>query len=112
MCEEAGFNKASKKLHLSQPAVSYQVKMLEQQLGVRLFERVGRNVVITPEGKKLRDYCRRFFSEFAQVRSQFKEDLTAIEPLRIASVSGRSGAFNRKEITAVLSSLKKIKEPF
>lgn len=88
VCEEGGFNKASKKLYLTQPAVSYQVKMLEQQLGVQLFERVGRNLVITPEGKKLRAYCRRFFSEFAHIRAQFKQGIISGEPLRIASVSG------------------------
>lgn len=89
VCEEGGFNKASKKLHLTQPAVSYQVKMLERQLGVRLFERVGRNLIITKEGKTLRDYCRRFFADFAHIRTQFKEDHNAVaEPLRISSVSG------------------------
>lgn len=89
VCEEGGFNKASRKLHLTQPAISYQVKMLEQQLGVQLFERVGRNVVITPEGRELREYCRHFFSEFAHLRTQFKQDSRlAAEPVRIASVSG------------------------
>ena len=88
VCEEGGFNKASQKLHLTQPAVSYQVKMLERQLGARLFERAGRHLVITPEGRMLRAYCRRFFSEFAHLRTQFKQDLTLAEPLRIASVSG------------------------
>ena len=89
VCEEGGFNKASQKLHLTQPAVSYQVKMLERQLNVQLFERIGRNLIITPAGKKLRAYCRRFFSEFAQIRAQFTQsDLIAVEPLRIAAVSG------------------------
>lgn len=88
VCEEGGFNRASQKLHLTQPAVSYQVKMLERQLGVQLFERVGRSLIITPEGRLLRAYCRRFFSEFAHLRVQFKQDLTLAEPLRIASVSG------------------------
>src|ERR1700752_3690788 len=89
VCEEGGFNKASQKLHLTQPAVSYQVKMLERQLGGQLFERLGRNLVITPAGKTLRAYCRRFFSEFALIRTQFKgNELSAADPLRIASVSG------------------------
>src|ERR1700752_137332 len=88
VCEEGGFNKASQKLHLSQPAVSYQIKMLEQQLGTKLFERGGRNVVITPEGRLLRDYCRRFFTEFSNLRANFAQDLRLSEPLQIASVSG------------------------
>src|SRR5262245_1345445 len=89
VCEEGGFNKASQKLYLTQPAISYQVKMLERQLGVTLFERAGRNLIVTPEGKKLREYCRKFFSEFAHIRTQFAQNsLWLVEPLRIASVSG------------------------
>ena len=88
VCEEGGFNKASRALHLTQPAVSYQVRMLEQQLGAKLFERAGRGLIITPAGRALRAYCRRFFSEFAHLRSQFRHDLALAEPLRIASVSG------------------------
>lgn len=88
VCEAGGFNKASKNLNLTQPAVSYQIKMLERQLDVRLFERVGRNLIITAEGRVLHDYCRRFFSDFAHIRMQFKQDLALTEPLRIASVSG------------------------
>jgi len=89
VCEEGGFNKASRKLHLTQPAVSYQIRMLEQQMGVRLFERMGRSLIITPEGKALRAYCRRFLSEFAEIRSQFaRNDVRRAEPIRIASVSG------------------------
>lgn len=45
--------KASAKLHLTQQAVSYQVKKLEQELGVRLFKRAHRKIYLTPEGKAL-----------------------------------------------------------
>lgn len=89
VCEEGGFGRAARKLHVSQPAVSYQVKRLEEQLGVQLLERAGRNLILTAEGKLLKAYCRRFFAEFAHLRSRFQHsDLSLAEPLHIASVSG------------------------
>jgi DNA-binding transcriptional LysR family regulator len=47
------FSMASRRLHLSQPAVSLQIRNLEQHLGVELFERNGRRVTLTPAGKLL-----------------------------------------------------------
>ena len=38
-------------MHVSQPALSYQVKRLEEELGVQLFERRGRSIALTPDGE-------------------------------------------------------------
>jgi DNA-binding transcriptional LysR family regulator len=63
--------------------------MLEEQLGVRLFERAGRRLILTPEGEQLRDFCRRFFAELTVIRVRFSSGDAAVSaPLRIASVSG------------------------
>jgi len=89
VAEEGGIGKASAVLHVTQPAVSYQIRMLEEELGARLFERVGRRLILTPEGALLRDFCRRFFAELAVVRDQLASgDARVAAPLRIASVSG------------------------
>ena len=45
--------KASKQLSISQPAITKQIKNLENQLSVRLFERKSKGVILTQEGKKL-----------------------------------------------------------
>src|SRR3989338_291355 len=47
------FVKAGKKNYLSQPAVSMRLKQLENELGVKLVDRVPRNVKITKIGEKL-----------------------------------------------------------
>ncbi|AKC81765.1 LysR family transcriptional regulator [Verrucomicrobia bacterium IMCC26134] len=47
------FTHAAKELGLTQSAVSHAIKALERDLGCRLFERVGRSVVITPAGIQL-----------------------------------------------------------
>ncbi|MBK8167675.1 MAG: LysR family transcriptional regulator [bacterium] len=47
------FSRAAQELHLSQPAISAQVATLEKALGVQLFDRVGRRVVLTAAGAAL-----------------------------------------------------------
>ena len=50
------FSKASKKLYLTQPAVSKHVKKLELELGISLFIRQGNTISLTQAGKKLYEY--------------------------------------------------------
>ncbi len=48
---EGSFSHAADKLHLTQPAVSKRIALLESQLGVRLFDRIGRTVSLTEAGE-------------------------------------------------------------
>ncbi len=47
------FNQAAEELHVTPSAVSHQVRTLEEQLGVKLFDRLTRRVVLTPDGQAL-----------------------------------------------------------
>lgn len=51
--ETGGVTRAANRLHLSQSAVSMQVKRLEELLSIRILERDGRQVRFTPEGEQL-----------------------------------------------------------
>jgi DNA-binding transcriptional LysR family regulator len=53
VAENASFRKAAEQSHLSLPAVSMQIKQLEEQLGVPLFQRTTRRVELTAEGEQL-----------------------------------------------------------
>ncbi len=53
------FTKAADELHLSPPAVSMQVKELEEQVGLPLFDRSGRSVALTTAGEYVLSYARR-----------------------------------------------------
>lgn len=54
-------SKAAKELHLSQPALSYQLKQLEDFLGVKLFERRGRKLLLTEDGRSAMSYAGQIF---------------------------------------------------
>ena len=51
---EAGtISEAARNLHMTQPPLSYQIKMLEEELGVKLFVRGSKNITLTEAGKAL-----------------------------------------------------------
>lgn len=55
VCKNGSFTKTAKELDLTQPSVSYNIKKLEDELGVTLFER-GNNLIMTPEAEELLPY--------------------------------------------------------
>jgi DNA-binding transcriptional LysR family regulator len=59
VAEELHFRRAAERLHVAQPAVSEQVRKLEEELGVRLFDRTQRSVSITDAGAALLEEARR-----------------------------------------------------
>jgi len=69
------FTKAAVELHLTQPAVSMQVKLLESQVGLPLFELLGRKIYLTEVGRELQAYSRRItrsLSEFEDYLDEIK----------------------------------------
>jgi DNA-binding transcriptional LysR family regulator len=57
VAEQLSFRKAAEELYLTQPAVSQQIKALEEELGVVLFDRSGSQVRLTPAGAALLKYA-------------------------------------------------------
>ncbi|HUX43990.1 MAG TPA: LysR family transcriptional regulator [Terracidiphilus sp.] len=56
VAEQCSFRKAAEELYLTQPAVSLQIKALEEDLGVQLFDRTGSRIALTPAGHALLSY--------------------------------------------------------
>ncbi len=75
--EEENFSAAARKLHLSQPAVSFQIQALEQRLKVQLFQRIGRRIVLTEAGHDLLPMAR----EMIQLSSRIEESMCASQGL-------------------------------
>lgn len=55
-------SKAALRLRIAQPALSRQINALEQELGLKLFDRIGRRLLLTGEGEQLLDDCRSLLS--------------------------------------------------
>lgn len=59
--ETLNFSKAAARLNITQPAISAQIRILEEDLSVKLFTRIGKKIVLTEAGELLRSYTRRIF---------------------------------------------------
>ena len=58
VAQSGSISKAADSLFISQPAITYQIKKLEEQLGINLFIRTKQGVILTDEGKILFDYVK------------------------------------------------------
>ncbi len=68
VAESSGFSAAGERLRITQPAVSKRIAALEQDLGRRLFDRIGREVTLTEAGRALLPRAQRILSEMADTR--------------------------------------------
>jgi len=71
--DAGGFARAAVRLHLSQPALSRQIHALEDDLGVPLFDRIGRRIQLTPQGEDLLRRSRRLLAEAESLSERARE---------------------------------------
>lgn len=78
LAETRNFGRAADKVHISQPALSVQIKELESQLGVQLVERQPRTVVLTPAGHDLLRHARKITEEMRalEISARWREGLS------------------------------------
>ena len=72
ICETGAVTAASRALHLTQPALSQQLRQIEEQLGVHLFHRVRRKMVLTPAGKTVLETATRVLSDLKNTESHLR----------------------------------------
>jgi len=67
------YSRAAEALHLTQPAVSMQIKQLEESVGVPLLEQLGKKIYLTEAGKEFQRYCRNILQQIADAEAMLDE---------------------------------------
>jgi LysR family transcriptional activator of nhaA len=72
VARKGGVRKAAEELHVSQPSISAQLRLLENSLGEQLFRRSGRNLVLTEAGQLVLSYADEIFSTGRELMNALK----------------------------------------
>ena len=67
------YSRAAEELYLSQPAVSMQIKQLEEHIGLPLLEQMGKKIFLTEAGRELFHYARSISQQLAEMEAVFDE---------------------------------------
>lgn len=67
------FSRAARELHLTQPAVSMQIKQLEENVGTALFEQLGKKIYLTEAGHELSHYSRVIAQQLSEAEAVLSE---------------------------------------
>jgi DNA-binding transcriptional LysR family regulator len=69
LARTASFTRTARELHLSQSAISHSMKALEQDVGCRLLDRLGKTVTLTQAGEQLLHYAQKILGEMSEART-------------------------------------------
>ncbi len=86
------FSRAAEELHYTQSAVTIQIQQLENELGVKLFERIGRSIALTRHGDAFLDHAREVVQAADAALAFLKEPDSPKGPLRIGTVESLASA--------------------
>lgn len=102
VAREGNLTRAADGVNLSQSALSTQIRTLEDRLGHALFERVGRQLVLTEVGRIALDYADRIFSTGEELLATLDQSAAHSAPLRVGAVSTLSRNFQMRFLEPVL----------
>lgn len=84
VAELGSFTRAAAQLGFSQSTISFQIKQLEAELGVRLFERIHHSVSLTEQGREVLRYAHRMDKLTKELASDLREDRELTGRIRLA----------------------------
>ena len=93
------FSRAAEVLGYSQSAITVQIRLLENELETRLFDRTGKRVVLTPSGKEFMEHASRILYDVNKAKKSMNDDAELKNPLHIGTIESLCTA----KLPAVLS---------
>lgn len=88
VASHGSYTRAAEAIHLTQPAISIQIKRLEEGLGVSLFEQMGKKIYLTAAGKELYATCQEVFERLNAFEGKLDELRGEVAgPLNLAAVT-------------------------
>ncbi len=88
VASHGSYTRAAEAIHLTQPAISIQIKRLEEGLGVSLFEQMGKKIYLTAAGKELYATCQDVFERLNAFEGKLDELRGEVAgPLNLAAVT-------------------------
>jgi len=86
IAQTESFSKAAELLGYSQSAVTVQIRLLEMELDTRLFERMGRKIALTAQGKNLQIHAGRILEEMSQAEAEIRLEQELCSPLHVGVI--------------------------
>ncbi len=105
VAEELNFRKAAEHLYLTQPAVSLQIKALEEDLGVQLFDRTGNSITLTAAGRVLLGFA----SQSGELLLAAEQEIAALHGVHAGNLAlGASTTIAQYVLPGLLSGFRKL----
>ena len=93
------FSRAAEVLGYTQSAITVQIRLLENELETRLFDRTGKRVLLTPSGKEFLEHASRILYDVNKAKKSMNDDAELKNPLHIGTIESLCTA----KLPAVLS---------
>jgi LysR family hydrogen peroxide-inducible transcriptional activator len=104
VAEQGSFSGAAVRCHVSQPSLSAQIKKVEDQLGLKIFERTKRSVRLSLYGESFISHARRILSEVERMKSEAREQINPFTgSVSLGAIANRGPIF----LPAYFASFKK-----
>lgn len=100
IAETLNITKAAEKLHMSQPPLTYQLKALEEELGVTLFERSTRKMELTSAGSKFLERATQILDLVQLTTEEFRDLSSGVQTVRIGFVASSAALLSPEKLKA------------